>query len=897
MIYVSIEKNVMKEKSTLKQLFAPIVAFVFFSILTYIPAKNQFLQATNIISGIIALIFIPGLCLTLAIFKSSASINRFGFSLLFGLLIQSLNVLLLYSIGSLFFYNQIDFKLTLILLSFIFVILTSLISFKRCYPHEGFSRWILSLKENWFSHDALFLYIIFIMSITVRLYYQQFCIFPTTDGCLYMDMARSLSSTGQFTSKIIDSNNPYTYPLGFNKHALVYFILALFFSIGGVSYFCAKLMAVFVGSLIVFPVYALAKKFYGLKVAIIATIIISSHPLLILFSSNIHGPEILGSLFTITSFYFFIEGVTGHDRSSSILSGLFAVLTLLAWYPDYYVLVYISFPVVAFLFPVFSKSHFKRKITYISLIFIASYIAVRLTAWVYEYWFVVIGIAFFYICLLLRNLNKQDISNIILFVIAMISLIYFYNIRNYYYPQAIIHPTLQHSITASFIPQEFQAYSLSLFLEKLILFWRHSASILTYTIVITALLSLADINHWKENFSLISFPLFFIILFIFLGQMQKRFLVSTAPFLIILSALTISHIMSFDNTRIEFILNISRKIFALNLRFIPSSIILMLIVAFSFIPQYYENINWYKNYWDASWTIYDPLGDGSISKWIAKNIPENAVLMARSRQEWTWITNRICVLPFPFNISLNELYYLIFKFKVNYLIVDKSFYDSYYNLKFLYSSFSNPPYLFERIYVLSDNASNRKVIIYNVTKIATLKSPLQIINVYPTDDVLVYERYPDYNYGNVTWITVGASGDKKLKAYLKFDLHSIPNGDILYASINLYVAELSFPINVSLSLIEDNAWNEKEVTWNNQPKVDMQSVYTFYMLTSSKTWITVDITKLVQMAYNKNKVISLCLSADYVSNNEDKLMISKFSSKESGLVYAELLRIVLISKD
>jgi parallel beta-helix repeat protein len=89
----------------------------------------------------------------------------------------------------------------------------------------------------------------------------------------------------------------------------------------------------------------------------------------------------------------------------------------------------------------------------------------------------------------------------------------------------------------------------------------------------------------------------------------------------------------------------------------------------------------------------------------------------------------------------------------------------------------------------------------------------------PTDDAYVWQAYPDYNYGYMTYLYVGRYYSSAERSFLKFDISEIPEGaTIVNARYWDYCWKVySGGANVQVQAVENDNWTEGTITWNNQP--------------------------------------------------------------------------------
>ena len=93
----------------------------------------------------------------------------------------------------------------------------------------------------------------------------------------------------------------------------------------------------------------------------------------------------------------------------------------------------------------------------------------------------------------------------------------------------------------------------------------------------------------------------------------------------------------------------------------------------------------------------------------------------------------------------------------------------------------------------------------------------------PVDDTFAYSGAPDTSYGAISGIASGYEyphTEAGWISYLKFDLSSIPNTEIITgATLNLYqfLGGGFALIGTNLFRFANDSWNENTLTWNNQP--------------------------------------------------------------------------------
>lgn len=134
--------------------------------------------------------------------------------------------------------------------------------------------------------------------------------------------------------------------------------------------------------------------------------------------------------------------------------------------------------------------------------------------------------------------------------------------------------------------------------------------------------------------------------------------------------------------------------------------------------------------------------------------------------------------------------------------------------------------------------------------------------------------------------------DQTRLTYLKFDLTDMPIMDFPYAK--LYIKTKPTKINnvvqdntnIIVSAVQDTAWKENKITWNNQPSlrgtVKVGSFY--YDQTAGDQWCELDLTDYIKE--NRNQVITLVLATEKVSTQNR----CYFYSKEAGETFAPYIQ-------
>ena len=148
----------------------------------------------------------------------------------------------------------------------------------------------------------------------------------------------------------------------------------------------------------------------------------------------------------------------------------------------------------------------------------------------------------------------------------------------------------------------------------------------------------------------------------------------------------------------------------------------------------------------------------------------------------------------------------------------------------------------------------------------------------PTDDAYIFQSKPSKNFGSATTLQTDGSPIKDF--LIRFNVSGIGTSTVSSATLRLYVVDTS-PAGGVIHPTTTSTWNEASVTWANAPPAASSPTATIGSVTSTGTWITVDVTPFV----TGDGVVSLRVSstnangADYVSkqgaaSNVPQLVVS-----------------------
>ena len=127
-----------------------------------------------------------------------------------------------------------------------------------------------------------------------------------------------------------------------------------------------------------------------------------------------------------------------------------------------------------------------------------------------------------------------------------------------------------------------------------------------------------------------------------------------------------------------------------------------------------------------------------------------------------------------------------------------------------------------------------------------------VCQISPTDDTFVDNANPNQQFGDEFEIYIGnLSGGQVRRAYLKFDISSIPEGaTIVDAELVLTVSGES-DCNISAHNVFDCSWNEDSITWDTAPIFDPHATVDVFFFGGSAYSFAWTVTPDVTLAYSE----------------------------------------------
>jgi hypothetical protein len=192
----------------------------------------------------------------------------------------------------------------------------------------------------------------------------------------------------------------------------------------------------------------------------------------------------------------------------------------------------------------------------------------------------------------------------------------------------------------------------------------------------------------------------------------------------------------------------------------------------------------------------------------------------------------------------------------------------------------------------NDAGSDIDTIIITVNAAAVV-TQTTVIQPGPLDgkDSYVYGGYPDSNYGSDDLVRIGHIVTwGSFRAYLQFNLGDLPAGAVITNAVlklyqyNNYQESTVLPQGLEIGVYRINGqWGENTITWNTRPGYKSTPESTFSVTPDAETWLSWDITSLVQGWVNGSisnygvvlrdtdetagNIFIECYSSDYTDNN------------------------------
>jgi len=683
------------------------------------------LWLAKIALGILGYLLLPGV-LFANLLDSSRSKN-IGLSLTYGFLLQLLNIfgawIFFMFLGSINFFFIITFFTFVLIVIFLLVLSTRFTKISFAFNVE-------SLKRM----DFCLLFALG-LSLVLAYHFQQFAVEPHSDGASYVDLARNVVENGVFKSSMIAPTYDWSnvvYSTGGHPHMFGYFAIALFFLFGNVSLLSAKIMLIFSGLLIINLTYLLTKELFDINTARLASVMTSVSAIFLTHIGLVGGPEIISALFVLMTMYL----ITAYNGSNKNAIWLVAALSsFIAWYAvefNFFVFLALFSLIVVFLARQ-REEDVKINLFFTISLLVSFAIDVRMSSY---FSFEKIGIPIPFISVIMiplvyflsirKNSKTSQLSIVMISALIVLEFLRLSFILST--PESkIFHANLLRvGIARANVERDLGMISRMFDINNIIHYWNmYKNGIFKYlgqVTILLAIISLGRLEKLKETITLMLFPLFHMLLWIFfvtIDGFQPRFIVLCSIFYGILVASSIKTIAKnatnlMRNNKIVQLFG-ARKKLRLDLKKLAGLSIAIMLIA-SYVGLAFETYNEGKKVMEF-WNLRQKYGWDDAIVWIKNNTYQTDAIASIYGDYFGWYTNRPTVfLWLVSNKNESTLINLIRTLKVKYLVVDETFSRHFLDLKGLYDS--PGPFLGSKIVFRSQNEVGKKVVIYNVTNIA-----------------------------------------------------------------------------------------------------------------------------------------------------------------------------------
>jgi hypothetical protein len=144
-----------------------------------------------------------------------------------------------------------------------------------------------------------------------------------------------------------------------------------------------------------------------------------------------------------------------------------------------------------------------------------------------------------------------------------------------------------------------------------------------------------------------------------------------------------------------------------------------------------------------------------------------------------------------------------------------------------------------------------------------------------TADAYVYDGDRKANFGTSNALVVKGDADGyKRKAYVKFDLNTVPVSTINEATLSFYVGSVgsSGDRTISIYATKTKDWEEKTINWNNSPT---EATLIGTIKVSRTGFFTLDVSKVINtQLVQKDYVISFLLQNNKIQNGRSDININ-----------------------
>jgi len=510
---------------------------------------------------------------------------------------------------------------------------------------------------------------LFMVGFGIRLCFLSLAMdFSGNDAALYGHVAKNVLDYGKFQANIIGLEphwitsglwippSSITHPYGDVTRWLYPSLMTGAFAVLGKSFFALKSVDLILGSLLVPLTYYLAKKLFDVKTAILATIIVVLHPLLIYYSGTHPGINIFPALLATAALCFMVY----ESKKAAVATGFCTGLLLLVRF-EYAILLggaILTYYIMSYKLKIIKQRNFYI-IAFVFLIVFAFYFSYRPSL----------------------PFSTKALGGTMGEVRA---------------------PTLWETLS----DPDFMQIRLYNMLYR---YW-YTLYEVSPLVFITAILGLlVNLKHWKKLSPLYLFPLYIIIAYSFVVREipHQRYVVQLTPYLAILSAAFIVK-LSLLRGRPSIGPKLQTKF---RLKQTLLALVFIEIISLSFFSHYLVINVTMRN---LAWSF----DDGDLYRWIRTNTPKDSIIMTSSGVRFAYYVERQIVdMPHPrgkIGVDLDMIVFLIRSLNVDYLVINRLVYNIP-DLEYIRKNPLNAPFGFTLVYWDEDlTAYDYRILIYDV---------------------------------------------------------------------------------------------------------------------------------------------------------------------------------------
>ena len=610
------------------------------------------------VSGVIAIIVIPGECLAVKILGSEKPL---GVGFILGLVLNLIFIQIQFTLAVLF---GLQFELDIWLAScnLIFVNIVWIIrpdSLKMMELHYWYDKIMMKIDRS--------LLKIILIGVFIRV---GFAIVGLTsfapDAGLYFDYARSIN-IGVFQSNVLNDGSVMVRLNGVEEiaHQSTSYLYSISYmlqpAIGN-----PILLLTITGILLIVVCYEITNRYFNKSSAIIAAILTAVHPTLVYFSVVGYGPELFSLVFLLFAFLLFLSPMK-KNSAFMILPGFLLALVESIWFVTFYFFVFLV-PILLLV----TNNGPKRQSFVIALLLgitlIARYLIINAVIFI-TLWCLIFGIIYIINEHSSLKIEKNLTAAFGGLLIGTLVLYFPSGLTNFFLmtpvssialdelPKSILTiPSLDYILGSTFLIVWHLTPALIISIFVGFIFMRNNKAYRTLLVASVAMtigivVALSQIESMRIEYLYTS----------------ARFLLFVISFVCILSAVFISMIVEREK-QTTFEDTTPRRRQLIQTKTIP---FIVLIVFASFLPGYLvfeSNASFVRPTDQYAWS--------GLDSWVGSNTESESVFLVDRAREFAWLTNRKSVVMQlsrvnidPFNAS-NQLMALSSRFNASFFLMD-----------------------------------------------------------------------------------------------------------------------------------------------------------------------------------------------------------------------------------